>query len=334
VDVEFVAQDKVTGYREALSASRPILYICILMCAVLAALAYRARTDGIFACQAPGYSSDRYLSYCHNEGYGDYEHGAFWFDLEPAIQKSVASADVLFLGSSRMQLAFSTTATADWFSSASARYYLMGFGYNENVAFTEDLLLKYKPQAKVYVINIERFFDRSETVPARTVRHDPQARARYQEKRLWQFFHRPICRALPLACGDRYVIFRSRETGTFSIWGLSQFKVAPVSYDRSADPAAMDDQVAIGKKFLSHLPVDPDCVILMTVPSVRTKTREITALANALGKELVAPELEGLETFDGSHLDRPSAERWSRAFLEATAPQIKRCLGNSKTSRP
>jgi hypothetical protein len=334
MDAEFVVRDKLADRRVVLSAARPGLYVSIVLCAALAVLAYKLRTEGIFACQATGYSSDRYLSYCHNEGYGDYEHGAFWFGLEPSVQKSVASADVLFLGSSRMQLGLSTAATADWFASSSARYYLMGFGYNENVAFADDLLGKFRPQARVYVVNIERFFDRSDTIPAKTVRRDPNALARYEVKRVWQYFHKAICQTVPAICGDRYVIFRSRETGAFTVAGTGQFKGGPVSYDQSLDQSAIDAQAAIGREFLSRLPVPPECVVLMTVPYVKTKVREVNALANALGRELVMPEVEGLETFDGSHLDRPSAERWSQAFFRAAGPQILRCLGNSKALQP
>ena len=38
-------------------------------------------------------------------------------------------------------------ATADWFSAASARYYLMGFSYGEHVSFAETLLGKMHPQS-------------------------------------------------------------------------------------------------------------------------------------------------------------------------------------------
>jgi len=329
MDAELAAQDDISSNRSA-SSSRPVLYISIILGALLAACAYKVRTDGIFACQATGYTSDRYLSYCHNSGYGDYEHGAFWLDLEPSIQNFAASAEVLFLGSSRMQLALSTRATADWFSSTSARYYLMGFGYNENAFFARELLLKFKPKAKVYVVNIERFFDRSETVPAATVMRDPAARGRYVLKRLWQFVHRPICQTLTMICGDQYVIFRSRETGAFSVWGLSQFKSAAVSYDQSLDQAAVQNEAAIGREFLSNLPVKRECIILTMVPYVQTKVTAVNALADALGMNLVRPDVDDLQTFDGSHLDRPSAERWSKAFLQAAAPQIRKCLVDSR----
>ena len=334
MDAELVVQDNVSSNRKAYSASKPALYISIVLGTVLTVCAYKLRTDGIFACQARGYTSDRYLSYCHNSGYGDYEHGAFWFGLESSIQDHVADAEVMFLGSSRMQLALSTDATADWFSSISARYYLMGFGYNENAAFAQELLLKFKPQAKVYVVNIDRFFERSETVPARTVMRDPAARGRYEVKRLWQFVHRPICQGFPIICGDRYVIFRSRETGPFSVSGLGQFKRAAVSYDQSMDQTALQDEAAIGREFLSRLPVKRECIILTAVPYARTKIATVNALANALGMNLVAPNVDGLQTFDGSHLDRPSAERWSKAFLQVAAPQIRKCLADSRESRP
>ena len=334
MDIELIVQDKISSNSKIYSASRPALYISIVLGVVLAVCAYKLRTEGIFACQAGGYSSDRYLSYCHNAGYGDYEHGAFWFGLEPSIQDHATNAEVLLLGSSRMQLGLSTGATADWFSSVPARYYLMGFGYNENAAFAQELLLKFKPKAKVYVISIERFFDRTETVPARTVMRDPAARGRYEVKRLWQFFHRPICQTFPMLCGEQYVIFRSRETGAFSVSGLSQFKRAAVSYDRSMNETAPGNEVAIGREFLSRLPVKQECIILTTVPSVGTKIGTVSALANAFGKTLVMPDLDGLQTYDGSHLDRPSAERWSKAFVQAVAPQIRRCLADSKEPPP
>ena len=111
---------------EDLFAIQPMVYIYVVLPPLsVPSLWIWNRT--IFACQANLYSSDRYIAYCNATGYADYEHGAFWFDLEPSAQTFARNADVLFLGNSRIQFAFSTTATADWFSAASARYYLLGF---------------------------------------------------------------------------------------------------------------------------------------------------------------------------------------------------------------
>src|SRR5271169_4129247 len=163
-----LARQTLAKPREGLFASHLTLYICVVLATALASYAVWARTRSIFACQANGYIADRYIAYCSGANYGDYEHGAFWFNLEHTLDFA-SKADVLFLGTSRMEKAFSTTATADWFSAASARYYLMGFSYGEHVSFAEALLGKMHPQASVYVIDVEDFFDPILTPPAQTV---------------------------------------------------------------------------------------------------------------------------------------------------------------------
>ena len=138
--------------------SRLTMYIAVVMLSVCAASVYRFRTNTIFACPANGYTSDAYLAYCNARSYADYEHGAFAFELEPAAINFARNAQMLFLGNSHMQVAFSTAATSDWFSTASIRYYLMGFSYGENMVFAEFLLPKVRPQARIYVINVDDFF--------------------------------------------------------------------------------------------------------------------------------------------------------------------------------
>ena len=105
---------------EFLFAHRLMIYICVLLVASIGAYGYGIRTRTIFACQADGYSADRYVAYCNGANYADYEHGAFQFNLEPSVQDSVRNADVLFLGNSRTQVAFSTAPTEQWFSANSA----------------------------------------------------------------------------------------------------------------------------------------------------------------------------------------------------------------------
>lgn len=314
-----------TKVRESLFASQPIIYICVILAAALAGYEWELRADTIFSCQADGYNNDRYIAYCNGAHYAEYEHGAFYFDLEPSVQSFAREADVLFLGSSRLQVAFSTTVTADWFSAASARYYLMGFSYFENVLFAEKLLRSIRPRASVYVINVDDFFDRSETEPVKTILHDPEARHRYEVKRLWQRVHEPICRTVSKLCGHKFVIFRSRQTGAYTEEG-AQDKMIPVSYDQVADRNEVNSNVASAIDFLSHF-APGKCVILTIVPYVGTKIGDADAIAKGLGIKLVTPRIpEGLQTYDGWHLDEPSAQRWSQAFFQAAGPTIRSCI--------
>lgn len=314
------------------SVSRLTVYIAVVLLSVCVASAYRFRTDTIFACPADGYSSDAYLAYCNASSYADYEHGAFAFGLEPAAINFARNAQVLFLGNSHMQVAFSTAATSGWFSAASIQYYLMGFSYSENMVFAEFLLPKVRPQATIYVINVDDFFVRSETAPVKPILHDPEARRRYEDKRFWQLVHQHACGILPALCGNDGVIFRSRKTGAFTK-RTAVLKTVPVSYDEIEDPNAVKTSTAAAIEFMTHLPKQEKCVILTTVPTVGTKVADAVAIARSVGLDLVTPgNLEELNTYDGSHLDRPSAERWARAFFQVAGPRILSCLTQQATA--
>jgi hypothetical protein len=301
------------------------VYVVTIVVVILGTFVYAIRMHGIFSCQAEGYGSDRYAAYCQATKYGDYDHGAFWFDLEPDVSATARNADVLFIGNSRMQFGLSSAAVAEWFSSRNLRHFLLGFSHDGNHNFEGPLLQKLGPQAKVYVLNVDLFFEKYLSPPVRTIRGDPMAKARYEQKRSWQRIHRSVCNRLPAICGNEVAFFRSRETGHWLVEG-AKFETAPVSYDDEVDQDVLQAYVPAGNEFLSQLPVARDCVILTMVPKPGAGMATAQAVADALGVSLVAPKLEGLMTFDSSHLDEPSRERWSAAFIEAAGPQIRACL--------
>jgi hypothetical protein len=314
--------------RERLFANHLTLYISVLLIVALASYGYWLKTRWIFACQAQGYSADQYLAYCGGGNYADYEHGAFLFDLEPPSLEAARDADVLVIGNSRLQIALSTQPTADFFAAAKAKYYLMGFSYNENVAFTGELLRKMQPRASVFIINVNDFFRPGETVAAKGILHDPDAKNKYGWKAFAQKLHRPICERFGALCGKRYAVFRSRENGAYyriprdePVWPENA-----VSYDRSVDPALVQDETARAIDFLKQF-AQGKCVILTNAPYAGTNEGEAEAIAKGVGLPLVTLEnLEGLDTSDGHHLDRVSADRWSRAFYEAVGPEIRSCI--------
>lgn len=317
-------------------ALRPVLYILIVLCGIIGPFVFKLRTNGIFACPADGYAGNHYLAYCHVKGYGDYDHSAFWFGLEPDIERYATEAEVLFLGSSRMQFAFSSQATYEWFSSPPVRYYLLGFSSTENITFTAPLLAKLRPRAKVFIINIDRFFEDEESDVGKAILRESDVLARSKEKRFWQVLHEPACTTLPMLCGNSVSFFRTRETGAWQLKGFRLWEGAKAVAD--APPSDTDrwtHYAALGEQFISQLPINRHCVLLTIAPNNATKKAEAAAIASALNLDLLVPPLKGLQTFDGSHLDRPSAERWSQAFLEMAEPRIRECLGETgASSRP
>lgn len=315
-----------TSRLASLWLARPGLYAAVVALALAGTLIYKLRFDGIFACPADAYVANHYLADCQARSYGDYDHGALWFGLEPEALRAAAEAQVLFVGSSRLQLALSNPVTARWFEQASGRYFLLGFSHSENTTFVQPLLEKIRPQARAYVVNVDRFFDDRRSPPTEEILRGGDIESRYREKRFWQRLHAPLCSALPSVCGRRYAVYRSRDTGAWRIAGQAPDQRKPVSDGPAADAQRWAHFARLGEAFLAGLPVERPCVVLTIVPSVDTRRAEAEAIAKALGVDLVAPQVAGLTTFDGSHLDASSAQRWAAAFFEMAGPRLQECL--------
>jgi hypothetical protein len=310
---------------------RPVLYVAILALAMLGTYAFKLRTQGIFACTAEGYyiSKNAYLGYCNATAYGDYDHGAVWFDLEPEVVQGASNADVLFLGSSRMEFGFSSQTTDHLFADLAVKHYLLGFTHTENQAFVAPLLLRLKPRAKVYIVNVDQFFLPVETGPASQILHEPDIERRYREKRIWQQAHRALCTRVAKLCGHDFAYYRSRETGHWKARGTEKHDTSFTSDGPVTDQDKWQNEAMVAQQFIAALPVDRTCVLLTFVPYPGARRAEAEGVAAAAGYELIEPPVEPLQTFDGSHLSPDSAERWSKAFYDVAQPRIRRCLGDS-----
>lgn len=315
-----------------LRSRKTALYVAIVIVGCVATYLVKLPTVGIFGCPISGYDSDTYLSYCNTTHYGDYDHGAFWFAIEPSVTHAVAEADVLFVGSSRSQFGFSSTATREWFADRAIKHYLLGFSHTGTVQFAAPLLAKLQPKARAYVINVDRFFDDGVTQPAAEVMNDPLALASYRKKGRWQSFHRRICAAVSVVCGDNPVYFRTRADGHWVSGGAYSQGGTPVSEGEPTDQERWSRSAELAGDFLAALPVPRQCVIFTIVPYPGTQTAEARAIADAVQVEFVTPTFANLTTFDGSHLDEESAEAWSVAFLDAAADTIERCAAAQTNS--
>jgi len=308
--------------------SRPALYVVAIVLAALGAYAHNLSVSGIYACPATGYTADRFLGYCQAEHYGDYEHGAFWFGLEPGIARSLSHAQVVFLGNSRLQWGFSSPVTADWFSRLAVPYYLLGFEFDETYRFEGPLLHKFNAKPRVYVISLDAFFASQLSPPAQYVMNDQMAAVHYESEHIAQYFHRQICGRLPSLCGKEYSVYRSERTGAWYATP-ARFLRVPAVADTAIDQAKASQELVAARAFLASLPVEKDCIILTIVPTVGTRRDAAAALAGALDRPFVSPELTGLYTFDGSHLEPQSAQRWAQAFFDAAGPRIRACVGGA-----
>jgi hypothetical protein len=283
-------------------------------------------------CRWSGYGEDYFLAYCNSRTYGDYEHGALYYGAEPAAAESLRNAQVIFLGNSRTQAAFSTRAVRSYFASRNVRFFVMGFGYGEWSAFSLATLLKSRAAPKVLVINADPFFSDKLSQPAQeALEGRPGFLWRLALKALFQRIHRNLCpRAQGVCPASEASIFRSATDGQW-YWVGPMVRDLSVPLDRAAQkPIAPDELLQatdLGKKFLDAVGLDRRCVVLTGIPNSELDAPDVAAtLAAALNTSSIFPPADDLSTIEGLHLSLASAERWSDAFVAAMTPVLRDCI--------
>ena len=308
-------------------------YLLCLLGLITVAMLVHLRVNGIFACTADGYLDNRFLAVCMGDAYGEYDHAAFWFDLEPEARDSLVNAEVLILGNSRMQAGFSTPAVERWFRQVDIPYYMLGLSWRGNMQFIGPVLDNFNPTARVYVINADEFFHTWESPVAREVMNNPHALQRYVAKRRWQNVHQLICGSLPALCGQKTAFFRSRDNGSWLKAGEAPDLDVETYIGKPTEREQWPEFIELGESFLAQLPVSRECVLLTVVPYPDTKLARAQEIARSLMLNLYVPDVQNLTTFDGSHLDIESRERWAAEFFAAAGPQIDRCLQTTQKAR-
>src|SRR5262249_52996082 len=267
-------------------------------------------------------------------GYVDYEHGALYYGLEPKVRESIRTAQVLFLGSSRIQAALAANAVREYFRARGIRYFVMGFGYGEVSAFEQPVMERSGASPNLIVINADPFFlepNRLSSAAKDAIEGGPRYLWRLMSKMAFQRVHRIICRAVPLCPESEPSIFRSATDGQWNWIGpYAEEREVPVDPETEQLLPRFEIERAkiIGETFLNRIGLDRRCVVLTGIPTNGLNSAEVAeVLATALHTRFLAPKVDGIATVDGGHLNSRSAELWSAAFVEALTPIVNECLG-------
>lgn len=332
---------------------RLLSYLTVFaLAAAIGGLGYRLSNWGydVLGCtlnSKPG----TFLAYCTSAQYGDYEHGAFYFDLEPEAVRNLQRARVLFLGSSRLQYGFSTEAVKTYFAARSIPFYLMGFGYADGVEFALDLIEKYDLAPDFLVIDTNPFFTSFRSAPGhQTSEQDepgwlrPFARLPawwdYLNKKAFNALQPSICRLGLMTCGATFrTIYRSVENG---FWLLDGFEPADapempltakklVHLDKHPLPADLGN----AQRLLAALRLPQNCIVLTAAPSNALDVEPYaTEIARLLGLRLLLPNVDGIGLIDPSHLSRRGAEHWSGTIMSEIDPLLPPCLTRNSAMLP
>ncbi len=309
-----------------------ILSYCLIAVAVIVFKRWDILPQ-ITDCNPNGYQDGHFMAYCHSTKYGDYEHWAYWHEGDPVSMAAVKKADVLFLGNSRTQYAFSTAAVSDYFSHSGIPHYVFGFGMGSYSPVPEMMIDKYGLKPKALIINADPFFaDTLNGTNEQMLKSDFKTRWEFSAKRLAQKVQQSVCGTGKqggflydrLCLGNNETLYREPRHGHWKTDYYRPNKQIPVTYaDTLLD--RMDDTIAEAERFIHNVGLDKSCIILTVTPRSKTPLAFARKLADKLGTPGIFPMLDGLLTVDDSHLDTTSAQRWSAAFLQAAAPHIETC---------
>ncbi len=301
--------------------------ICVVVLAV----------HGLGNCNPSGSGADRYLSYCEINTFGNYDQGAFYYGLEPEAVDNLKKADVLFLGNSRSQFAFSSDAAADFFNRRGMRYFLLGFGYGELSDFPLALIRRHHLQPKALIVNADPFFSHERTSIGHSILDDRimLIRGKYLLKKLMIVARELTCKIASPACKSEGVassLYRSRSDGRWDVSGLlppghlANHNIPFVLNTTPISQSSLDQPIGVGKEFLAQVPVSPACIVLTGVPVPEYNSAEVAAaLAQALGTKVLNVSIPNLATIDRNHMTADSVKRWSNAFFNKLDQVLEGC---------
>lgn len=317
------------------------LFLLAFLLASLAVVVFK-RPDilpWIGNCNPGGYKDGHFMAYCEDKLYGDYEHWAYWNELGPVSIDAIDKADVLFLGNSRTQYAFSTQPVSDYFEKTGIGHYVMGFGMGSTYPAPEQLIVKNNLKPKVLVVNADPFFhDRLSLGNKEMYKDDFGTWWEYQVKRWMQVAQRNICDSetqdgflfRKMCTGTSPTIYRESEHGHWITDYYRPQKSIPVTYT-TALMYLLEEGVGHGKKFIKSTGIPPRCLIVTATPQENTPLKYAVDISKRLGVAVVIPTLKGMHTIDKSHLDKKSADLWSAAFMKSAGPIIESCTNAGNT---
>ncbi len=309
--------------------------VTALFAVVICVVALGANSLG--NCNRSGFGADRYLSYCGIKTFGNYDHGSFYYDLEPEAVENLKKADVLLLGNSRSQFAFSSDAATDFFGKRGKRYFLLGFGYGAMSDFPLALVRRYHLQPKALIINADPFFSHERTSIGHNIIEDRTmlVRGKYLFKKLLVAIREHACEIASPACkaeGRAAALYRSRSDGKWDVSGLlppGDLADHNIPFEPNTTPisqSSLERPIGVGKDFLAQVPVSRACIVLTGVPTPEYNSAEsAAALAQALGVKVLNVSVPHLATIDGSHMTADSVRRWSKAFFDQLDPILDGC---------
>lgn len=254
-------------------------------------------------------------------------------DLGESIDNA-RRADVLFVGNSRMPLGLREEVIVPAADELGVRAFSLACGHSDKVSLALELIRRHDLRPKVVVVSggphvfVEGLSDN-----ARRALESSRWEAwkRWMETRARWAIQSRVHRVVPKLDdhGDRltsaWIFYRSERTGW---WQPMLEPTGGIPIQVVADLPSYEYTLPLARELLAELEARGSQLVITIVPYGDTRVGHLPFLAERLGVPMVLPPFDGLQLADGSHLNRDSALRYSRAFWERfeRLPEVRRRL--------
>jgi hypothetical protein len=320
-----------------MAVTRHVTYLTLVIIfsggTFLAASFWNLRITG---CNSYGYRLNAYISNCSSPHFGDYEHGAIAFELEPETIDAARKSDAVYFGFSFGMVALSTNATESYFRSKNARFYNLGFS-GEFSPFYDYILPKLNIRPRIVLIDVEPFFADVQSEAAIYIENHPiRSRIEYMLKKVWQAIQKRSCdsnnNGSIAICGTTFNTFRVLDTGRLIV-DYQQIHKKPMprippKFDSEVSPNVKISVTSLAEDFLNKHKIEATCTIMFATPNSFGNQLLAKDVAEGVGANFVNVDVPNIATVDGGHMARDDAERWSAEFWKAADPIIRRCLSH------
>ncbi len=281
----------------------------------------------IAVAEVPASSATYFLA--HDRG-GHVDHHVLYHGLDDRARERLATADVLFLGNSRLMFALDRQALRAVMPTTGLTYYVLGFGHDETYEFPLALIERFDLRPAVVVANADGFFAGVQSELAARVQEEGwfDAVKRRLEATAAHAVRRRLHRFVPhwpdlIAGGREFVIYRSALDGTWSVGTpfpqTGPLPLAPEPPAVSLEPRVVDR----ARAFKAALEKRGTRLVIGLVPSPDFPRARARALAAAIGVPAVTPAVDRPRTMDGSHLTAESAREFAELFLRELVPVLE-----------
>lgn len=294
-------------------------------------------------CNPEGYARGDFMTSCAGIKVDRYAFGSIYLGSQKNAVKNAKTADVIVFGNSRTMRSFSTDAIDNYFKSKGLTYVIFaveGASYASAQHTVEKLGLK----PKIVMTNTEILY--SNVVGAAfgdLVFFPDKYKTRFDFFHAAQSFQKWVCagnlqKLKNVYCNGRTGAgWRSAVTGRFK-WELvaepEKNLIFSARKEQNPPNGRVNTVLPNAREFLGNSHFKNSCHVLYMVNSPSSEPRLQKALSAEVGALPVYTPFNNLRTYDKSHLDRPTSERWATAFVKDLDPVIDKCLSGEGRYKP